>query len=266
MEYWNQFQSLFRDALKFLAEALGFLGTHQWAGAIVLATLIVRTAMLPLAIKQVRSSQAMQRLAPEMARLRQKHAKDKVKLNEEVMELYRREGVNPFAGCLPVVAQMPIFFAMYYAIRGLDDVVKETMPFLGLGNLAENANKSAAGIILLAIMTAAQYLSTRQVSAGQDATQARMMRIMPFIFLPVMLNFPAGLVLYWATSNSYQLVQQTLMLRGRAKVEPVKKKPGRQGGQQQAAPPKPAPKPQVGPAGRPKQRPPVRTKPRSKRR
>lgn len=216
MEYWHSFERAFSDGVKLLADQLTFLGSHRWAATIVLLTLIVRTALLPLAVKQVRSSQAMQRLQPEIKRLQAKFKADKQKLNQETFELYKREGVNPFASCLPLIAQMPVFFAMFYAIRGLSQTVKH-MPFLGLGNLASPASKSVAGILLIAIMTATSFLSTRQMTAGQDPMQARMMKLMPLMFVVFMINLPAGLVLYWATSNLYQYLQQTIMLRNAPK-------------------------------------------------
>ena len=251
MNLWDQFVEAFRDALTFLADRLDFLGTHQWAASIILLTLIVRTALLPLAIKQVRSMQAMQRLQPEILRLRKKYAKDKQKLNQETMELYRREGVNPLGGCLPMVAQMPVLFAMYYVIRSIatpkvaGGLGITTMPFLGLANscvdqtvkvagklvkysacgLAAPASKTAAGILLLILMTATSYVSAKQMTAGQDPQQARIARLMPLIFVFVMVNFYAGLVLYWTTQNVYQLVQQTIMLR--TKTIQIPGKPGK---------------------------------------
>lgn len=251
MNVWEQFQQIFRDGLKGIADAFGFAGTHRWALAIIVLTIIVRTLLLPLAIKQIRSMQAMQRLQPEIKRLQQKYKKDRQKLNSEMMELYKREGANPLMGCLPLVAQMPVLFAMYYAIRQITFPTTKwlvehgitgklggfgvgTMPFLGLANtcvqetvgkagkeivrfthcgLAAPASKTIAGIALLVIMTATSFLSSRQMTAHQDPQQARIAQIMPIVFVFVFLNFPAALVLYWTVQNIYQLVQQTIMLR-----------------------------------------------------
>lgn len=213
MNIWTQFQEIFKDALKLIADRLTFVGDYRWALAIVLLTVVVRTALLPLAIKQIRSMQAMSRLQPEIKRLQAKHKKDKQKLNQEMMELYRREGVNPLGGCLPLVAQMPVLFAMYYAIR---EVKADNMPFLG-AQLANKVNDpwTITGILLLLLMTGAQFLSTRQMTAAQDQQQARIAQLMPLMFVFVMINFPVGLVLYWATQALYQLVQQTVMLRNK---------------------------------------------------
>jgi YidC/Oxa1 family membrane protein insertase len=250
MNFWTQFRQIFSDAIRLLAERFNFLGGHKWAVAIILLTIIVRTLLLPLAIKQIRSMQAMQRLQPEIKRLQQKHKKDKQKLNQEMMELYKREGVNPLAGCLPLVAQMPVLFAMYYAIRQITQPTTEwlvaqgikgatggegvtNMPFLGLANacaketlkisgkvlhvthcgLAAPTIKTVAGVILLVVMTATSYLTTRQMSANQTPEQARIAQLMPLFFVFIMIRFPAALVLYWTTQNVYQYLQQTLMLR-----------------------------------------------------
>ncbi|HYZ91287.1 MAG TPA: YidC/Oxa1 family membrane protein insertase [Actinomycetota bacterium] len=211
MNIWDQFRGYFADGLRALADAFSFLGSHRWAAAVVALTLIVRTLVLPLAIKQIRSMRETQRLQPELQRLRQKYRDDRQKMTQETMELFKREGVNPYASCLPMVAQMPIFFAMFYTIR--DELPKVAMPFLGLGDLKTKASGSAAGIVLLAIMTLAQLISTRQLNPGQTDQQRRMQMFLPLLFIVFMINFPTALVLYWATQSTYQLVQQIIMTR-----------------------------------------------------
>jgi YidC/Oxa1 family membrane protein insertase len=209
---WNDFVGYFKEGLQALANVYGFLGTHRWAAAIVTLTLIVRTLLLPLAIKQIRSMRETQRLQPELQRLRQKYRNDRQKLTQETMELFKREGVNPYASCLPMIAQMPVFMAMFYTIRDLRP--PGGMPFLGLGDLRTRAISSAAGILLIALMTLAQLISTRQLNPGQTDQQRRMQMMLPFVFVIFMINFPSALVLYWATQNTYQLVQQIVMMRG----------------------------------------------------
>jgi len=259
-DVWNDFASVFPTTLEWVADQVSFLGSHRWAAAIVLLTLAIRTVLLPLAVKQIRSQRSMQLLQPEVKRLQQKHRKDRQKLQQETMELYRREGVNPLGGCLPMVAQFPILYAMFFAIRDLAAIpfaVREAflhgqfglgavtgidpqalarsfdlipkMPLVGLGDLGVNAGRSAGGWILLAIMTGSQIYSMRQLQAGQTSQQNRMMQLMPLFFLFIMINFPAGLVLYWTTQNVYQLVQQTVMLRLHPlpKPEAAAKQPGR---------------------------------------
>ena len=234
-ELWAQFVSLFANGLESLAGLFSFLGAHQWAAAIVVLTLIVRTLLLPLAVKQIRGMQAMQRLQPEMKRLQQKYRNDRQRLNQELMELYRREGASPLGGCLPMLPQAPVLFAMFYAIRGLSSR-DLAMPFLGLGDLTQPTNSSIAGWLLLIVYTGLTFLSTRQLSAATNRQQQRIQQLMPLFFVFIMLGFPAGLVLYWTTQQAYQFVQQTLMLRGK-RLEPPDKATGK------GPPAQPLPKP-----------------------
>ena len=237
-DIWHEFIQFFTWGLQQLADVYSFLGGHRWAAAIITLTIIVRTLLLPIAIKQIRSMRDTQRLAPEMARLRQKYRSDRQKMTEEVMELYKREGVNPYASCLPMVAQAPVFIAMFRVIQDLTNVPKAfaaqhkgmtaaaiaalarqqgvipTMPFLGLGDLAKPAIGTPAGWLLLAIMTGTQWFSTRQLNPGGTDQQQRIQQLMPFFFVLIMVRFPSALVLYWTTQTVYQFVQQNVMLRG----------------------------------------------------
>jgi YidC/Oxa1 family membrane protein insertase len=208
---WESFVAFFKNALITLADAFSFAGGHKWVLAIVALTLAMRTLLLPLAIKQIRSMRETQRLQPEIQRLRQKYKNDRQRLMQEMQELYQREGVNPYASCLPMIAQAPVFMATYYAIRELKDV--GAMPFLGLADLNDKASATVGGWLLIAIMTAAQLLSTRQLNPGQTDQQKRMQMLMPIVFVFLFMNFPVALVLYWTTSNVYQLVQQLVMTR-----------------------------------------------------
>lgn len=215
MNPWDQFVGYFSSGLEAIASFYEFLGPHKWALAIMTLTLIVRTLLLPVAIKQIRSMREQQRLQPEIQRLRQKHGRERQKMTEEMMALYRREGVNPYAACLPMIAQAPVFMAMFYVIRDLSEKLAEgSMPFLGLGDLTQPANTNAAGWLLLAMMTLTQFVSTRQLNPGGTDQQRRLQLLLPFFFVFIMLRFPTGLVLYWATQNLYQFVQQMVMLRG----------------------------------------------------
>ena len=212
---WRPFLGYFIDGLDALADFYGLFGTHRWAAAIVTLTIIVRTLLLPLAIKQIKSMREQQRLQPELQRLRQKFKTDRQKLTQETMELFRREGVNPYAACLPMIAQMPVFLAMYQVINEFaKDPPLGGMPFLGLAELTEPARSSVGGWLLIATMTLAQLLSTRQLNPGTTDQQRRLQMLMPFMFIFLFMGFPAALVLYWATQSLYQLVQQLIMTRG----------------------------------------------------
>lgn len=210
-QIWNQFTGYFKEGLIAIADFYSFLGAHKWAAAIITLTLIVRTLLLPLAIKQIRSMREQQRLQPEIARLRQKFSKDRQKMSQEMMALYQREGVNPYAACLPMIAQMPVLFAMYSALNKFDP--PGGMPFLGLGELTDKVGSSAAGWLLIIVMTAASFLSTRMLNVGQTDSQRRMQLLMPLLFVFFFINYPAALMLYWTTQTLYQYVQQLVMTR-----------------------------------------------------
>jgi YidC/Oxa1 family membrane protein insertase len=209
---WNQFVDFLRTILTAIADSMAFLGGHRWAAAIVVLTLGIRTLLLPLAIKQIRSMRETQRLQPEVQRLRQKYAKDRQRQMQELQALYQREGVNPYASCLPMIMQAPILFAMFYVIRDLKETAG-AMPFLGLGDLSVNSSKSVAGWLLIIIMTAAQFIQTRQLNPGQTDQQRRMQMLMPLMFVFFFFTVPAALVLYYTTQTLYQLVQQLIMTR-----------------------------------------------------
>jgi YidC/Oxa1 family membrane protein insertase len=210
-QIWNTFTGYFKDGLEAIAGFYSFLGAHKWAAAIITLTLMVRTLLLPLAIKQIRSMREQQRLQPEVARLRQKFRNDRQKMSQEMMALYQREGVNPYAACLPMVAQAPVLFAMYSALNNFDP--PGGMPFLGLGDLTDKVGSSAVGWLLIVVMTATSFLSTRMLNVGQTDAQRRMQLILPLLFVFFFINYPAALMLYWTTQTVYQYVQQLVMTR-----------------------------------------------------
>lgn len=254
MILWHQFQNIFLEALTTLASAFEFLGDHKWAAAIVALTVIVKTLLLPLTIKQVKSFQAMSRMQPEINRLKQKYKNDKEKLNREMMALMQREGANPLGGCLPLLAQMPVLWAMYYVIQKIDDPIAKgglgvkDIPFLGLGDLLDPAKSSAAGILLLILMTGLQVLSARQMASAQSPDQARLAQIMPVMFAFIFLGWPAALVLYWAVQNGYQLAQQTIMLKTKFIAPPPPREKAKDAGKPPAGKP-PAGRPDKGKGG-----------------
>ncbi len=207
-QIWETFVNFFEQALTTLADTFSFAGGYRWALAIVALTVITRTLLLPLAIKQIRSMRETQRLQPEVARLRQKHKSDRQKLMQEMQELYQREGVNPYASCLPMLAQAPVFMATYFAIRD----IKPNTEFFG-ALLTDKASATVIGWVLIVIMTLAQLLSTRQLNPGQTDQQRRTQMLMPLVFVFLFINFDISLVLYWTTGNVFQLVQQLIMTR-----------------------------------------------------
>jgi YidC/Oxa1 family membrane protein insertase len=216
-------------ALTFLYGVLGDVGIPSWGLTIVVFTIIVKTVTLPLTITSLRSSKKMQRLQPELSEVRKKYPKDKMRLQQETMALYSRHGVNPAAGCLPMLVQMPIWFALYRALWNLADPLASTYdesfaePFLWVSSLAKNEGIPFALAILSAITGYVMMRMTmvKSVDPQQKMTQ-QIMQFMPLMYLifAVQEIITAGLVVYWVTTNVITIFQQ-LFLTGWGSLLPV---------------------------------------------
>lgn len=191
-----------------------------WWLSIALLTVIVRTLLFPLTLKQVKSMRAMQDLKPEMDRLRAKYRDNKQKQQEELMKLYQERQVNPLGGCLPLVVQMPIFITMFYVIRGFD---KTHADFASGGILWFENLTEPDKYYILPVVSALTMLAASEITAKNLEPQQRwMMRILPVVFTVFLLSFPAGLFMYWITSNLVTLVQNYLIYNhGPGKKAPV---------------------------------------------
>lgn len=211
--YWNLLlvQPL-EHALQFLASILGSAGL-----AIIVFTILMRVVLLPLTIQQYRSQKAMSRLQPELKELQKKFGKDREKLQIETMALYKERGVNPAAGCFPLVVQMPILFALYAALNGLahtDPTFQQ--PWLWIPRLDRPDVLLIAGVsipFILPILTAGtQWVQQRMMTMPSDDPQQRMqnsiMQFMPLMMLYFGTTIAAGVVLYWLTQNLAGIVQQ----------------------------------------------------------
>ena len=217
---WNELvvQGVFVRALLFLYDQLGTIGLANWGVTIVVFTILVKSLTLPLTLKSLRSTRRMQALQPHLQQLQKQHKGDKERLMAEQMALYKEHGVNPVAGCLPMVVQMPIWIALYSSLYFLarDPDSGFTQPFLWIQNLGVPEFTPSAfphQLPILAVLTAlTQWLTSRMaMQPSQDPQQQAMnsaMQFMPLMFLFFSLNVPAGLVLYWVASNVYQMVQQ----------------------------------------------------------
>ncbi|WP_091190071.1 YidC/Oxa1 family membrane protein insertase [Paenibacillus catalpae] len=180
----------------------------EWLGgsyglAILLITIIVRTAILPLTLKQYRSSKAMQAIQPQMAEIKKKHKDNPQKQQEETMKLFQANKVNPMAGCLPLLVQMPVFMALYNSIYGNPEV--RTHEFLGL-----QLGEPGPWYFLPLIAAATTFVQSKMMQKQQ--TQAMpgmgaMLMIFPVLIFVMALNFPSALPLYWIFSNIYTIVQ-----------------------------------------------------------
>lgn len=182
-----------------------------WWLSIVLLTVLVRTALLPLTLRQVRSARAMQEMRPEMEEIRHRHKDDRRKQQEAMMELYRERRINPLAGFLPLLVQVPVFIIMYQVVR----THEETFPSFASGGLLWFKDLTvydhyfALPVISAAILVAAQEVSARNVKSGQK----NMMRLLPIGFTAFIARFPAGLFVYWITSNAFTFAQNCVIFR-----------------------------------------------------
>jgi YidC/Oxa1 family membrane protein insertase len=227
----------FRDALYVVLKSFQHLtepvlGGQSYWFSIVMLTIAVRIVLIPLTVKQVRSTRVMQELQPELKKLQAKYKNDKPKLQEELMKLYRERGFNPLAGCWPLAAQLPFFWALYrviysHRIDGQPNIlIGKTFFGVPLDDrwsaLAGWGEKltSVAGITILGLIIAmaiTTYISQRQLMAKQSAEvnpqQQMLLRIMPLMFVIFAVNVPLAVVLYWVTTNLWSMGQQWVLLR-----------------------------------------------------
>ncbi len=201
-----------RGLLDFLHENANL--TYGWA--IVVLTLIVRSALLPLVIKQYSSMRSMQMVAPQLKELQAKYKGNRQKLNEELMAFYKENQINPFASCLPLVAQLPIFIALYYVLRDFSNEASgRDLSFMWLvPDVASDFTFSAASMVLVVIYGLSQLLSTElSATPNMPESQRRIMRVIPIVVVVFVFQFtvPAGLVLYWMTTNLWTCGQQLVM-------------------------------------------------------
>jgi YidC/Oxa1 family membrane protein insertase len=220
-------------------EGLGLGYSWTWGLAIIGLTIIVRLILFPLTWKQYKSAQQMQLIQPQVKELQKKYKNDRGKLQEETMKLYSEHRVNPFASCLPLILQLPVFIALYAAIKGLGPLsapayqasveALNQAPFLWIPHLG-NPDPT---YILLVLYVVTQMISTELMVATQsDQTQKWIMRAMPIVFVAFLFNFPAGLFVYWVTTNVWTIGQQLVIrktmpkpeeLAARAKAKPKKR-------------------------------------------
>lgn len=180
--------------------------------AIIVFTIVLKTILLPLTVKSIKSTAAMQELQPKIKELQKKYAKDRPRLTEETMRLYQEYQINPAAGCLPMLIQIPIFFGLYFAVRDLSKTAGE---FLWITNL----NEADPYKILPIVAGVFQFMQTRmmrpanapKVTDPQQAMMNTMMNFMPIMVVVFGWTFASGAVLYWATQSVYSVVQQWLI-------------------------------------------------------
>ncbi len=254
--YANIFQPLidvFEAVLKFFHNNVGV----SWGWSIVLMTIAIRAAMLPLTIKQFHSMQKLQQHMPELKAIQNRYKDDKQRQQQEVMKFYKENNVNPFASCLPLAAQLPVFISLFYMLR--EDLRPNICPQVQAAYQAANhlsaahttpcgpgqgANflfisditNKATGLTLIALILL--YVGTQlgstlmMASPTMDKTQRQLMTFLPLIFVFIIINFPAGLIVYWITTNAWTMGQQYFIKKaiGAPPPSPVLEGDGRGGG------------------------------------
>jgi YidC/Oxa1 family membrane protein insertase len=223
------FQNVFGPIVGILGTVLLYfhqnLGVAWWL-SIVILTVIVRSLLFPLTVKQVKSMRAMQDLKPRMDRVRAQFKDNPQRQREEMAKLYQDQGVNPLGGCLPILVQMPVFIGMFYVIRKFGGTPGRTPPeyesFTHGGILWFQDLSHADPYYILPIVSALTMLAATEItSKNVDPQQRWLMRLLPVGFTAFLLNFPAGLFMYWITSNLMTLGQNYVIYN----YGPGRKKP-----------------------------------------
>jgi YidC/Oxa1 family membrane protein insertase len=231
----NIFQPLidvFEAVLKFFHNSVGV----PWGWSIVLLTIVIRALLVPLTLKQFRSMQRLQQHTPELKEIQKKYKEDKQRQQQEMMKFYKENQINPFGACLPLAAQLPVFISLFYMLRSslrkdicpavqaayhqAHHVTTGTVPcgshgasFLFIHDLTNKAT-GATLVVLILLYVGTQLASSLMMSSPtMDRTQRQLMIVMPLFFVIFIISFPAGVIVYWVTTNSWTILQQYIVRR-----------------------------------------------------
>lgn len=236
----NVIQDAFSPLIKVFEAVMVFFHNNlvggSWGLAIIALTVVVRAALLPLTLKQFQSMSKLQALAPQMSAIKERYKEDKQRQQEETMKLYRENQVNPFGSCLPLLLQFPVFISLFYMLR--IDLKKHICgPALSAHHIVGNAavQKTSCGsvapgsgkflfihdvttkatgtvlIVLIVLYIGSQLFSSLLMTVTTDKNQRLIAIGIPFVFTFVIIGFPAGLLVYWITSNLWTIVQQYIV-------------------------------------------------------
>jgi YidC/Oxa1 family membrane protein insertase len=203
-------ENILRDVLKWLGPH-GTIGL-TWAWSIVALTVIVRLLLVPLTVRQIHSMQNLQRHAPQMKELQKKYKTDKKRQQEELMKFYRENNINPASSCVPLLAQFPVFISLYLVLKHFPHLPGDNLMWLGLVNITDKASVGW-GPLLIAVYVVSQLASSYFMSATAERSQRIMLLVLPFAFIPFIINFKVGLVLYWMTTNLWTVGQGLITRR-----------------------------------------------------
>jgi len=208
----------FDPIAKPLLYALRFLDTylHNYGVAIIIITIVIKILFWPLAYKSAKSMKTLQKIQPKLAKLKEKYGDDRERLNKELMQLYKTYKVNPLGGCLPMLLQIPVFFALYKVL--LQSIELRHAPFmLWINDLSAPDRLMIPGIeipylvgipVLTILMGISMYFQQKMAPTSLDPTQAKIMQFLPVVFTFMFITFPSGLVLYWLVNNVLSIAQQ----------------------------------------------------------
>jgi YidC/Oxa1 family membrane protein insertase len=241
-----------KAALEFFHNEVGL----SWGWSIVALTVVVRAALIPLTLKQFKSMQALQRLQPKMKELQKKYKDDKQRLNQEMMKFYQEHKVNPLGSCLPLVFQLPVFVALFYMLQtdlkrnicgkfltpgyiaehggnikniACDQVHAGSAKFLFIPDLTHKAT-GAVLVVLVLLYVSSQLASSLLMSVTADRNQRILFTLLPIFFVVFIVRFPAGLLVYWITTNLWTIVQQYIVKRTVGPIQPAAAVAGAAGG------------------------------------
>src|SRR5215212_5618007 len=211
------------DACQWILEFWHDLIGGSWGWSIILLTFTVRIAILPLTFKGVKSMQRLQTLQPEIKKIQERYKDDRQRMNQEVMAFYQQEKVNPLGSCFPLLLQIPFFISLFSLLRS-DSFQADIASNPGFGpidNLAENVTEPVLLGVLIVLYVGTQLAASAVTALSADPTQRRIMFALPFVFVIFIVNFQAGLIVYWITTNVWTVGQQLLVKKLYPKPEPL---------------------------------------------
>jgi len=218
---FSQLERVMIHVLNFFHSSVGL----PWAWSIVATTIVVRMILVPLTIRQIHSMQSLQKHAPQMKEIQKKYKQDRQKQNEELMKFYRENNINPAASCLPMLLQLPVFIALYYTLKHFQTNFPtskgQDLSFLHfIPSIQAHTTTHWGGFVLLVVYVASQMASSFFMMTTTDKMQRTLFMVMPLFFVFIIARFPAGLVLYWVTTNLWTVGQGLITRRLVAKAPP----------------------------------------------
>jgi YidC/Oxa1 family membrane protein insertase len=255
----NVIQDAFSPLISLFQSIMVFIHAHlvggSWGLAIVGLTVLIRAVLVPITFRQLKSMQEMQRLAPQINALKEKYKEDKQRQQQELMKFYQENKINPLASCLPLLMQLPVFISLFYMLRTdlkkkicgpalhahgfitskqiekatCNQVAPHSAKFLFLPDITAKATGLAL-VVLIVLYVGSQLASTFIATATADPNQRRLMLLLPVVFVVILYRYPAGLLVYWITTNLWTIVQQSIIRRRMPPPPKVETPPGASNG------------------------------------